>query len=98
MVGWTVPAARLTQNLQSLHMRFQISRTPYVIKPAATVSCIPILGAIAPPRVDFLVSRNDLTHQIAPAAFHTQIFQRCGFNRRMADDLEKLLMRPDVVF
>ena len=98
MVRWAVPTARIAKDLQTLHMPFKIGRTPDVIQPAATIRFDPILGAIAPPGEDFLVCRNKLSHQVAPATLHTQIFQRFGFYRRMADDLEKLLVRPDIVF
>ncbi len=54
--------------------------------------------AIAPPGVELLVVRDVLAHQIDPAVIAAeQRVERLGLDRRVADDVEQLLVAPDVV-
>ena len=69
-----------------------------MIETAASVGSLPILGAVAPPCIELLVCRHLLAHQVEPGAALHDLEQPVGLDRRMADDLQQLLVRPDVMF
>ena len=69
-----------------------------MVQPASAIALAPTLGAIAPPRIKLLFGRHMLAHDIDPLARLLHALQAIGFDGRVADDLEQVLVRPDIVF
>ena len=69
-----------------------------MIKPAALVGGLPILGAIAPPRVKLFFGRHMTAHHIHPFARLHDFCEAFRFNRGVADDFQQRFVTPDVVF
>ncbi len=57
----------------------------------------PVLRAITPPGVELLLVRHAVAHQSRPSRRPCASPRVLGLDRRVADDVEQLLVRPDVV-
>ncbi len=69
-----------------------------MVQPAAAVRGFPVGGAIAPPAVDFLIRRNEVAGHIGPVEGGLRFAQQPGLDRGVADNVEKLLVAPHVIF
>src|SRR5260221_8422087 len=98
MVGGLLPAPHLTQDLGALQAWLQSRGGPNVIEAAAAIILLPIRRAIAPPGKDLLRLRHEMPDRILPMAGLLHRRQLFHLDRGMADDLEELLMGPDVIF
>ena len=77
---------------------FQAGAGPDVIEAAAAIGGFPIAGAIAPPAVNLFLRRNEMPGGIDPVEGRLGFVQQFGFHRRVADDVEQLLVAPHIVF
>ena len=68
-----------------------------MVEPAAAVRGLPVGGAVAPPAVELLGLGPERAGGIGPAELAAQLLQRRGLDRRVADDVEQLLVTPDIV-
>ena len=98
MVGRLRPAARFAQDFDAATARRDVGRRPDMVKPAAAVGRSPIAGAIAPPGIELLVGGNMFAHDVDPVAGALDAAQAFSLDRRVADHLEQLAVRPNVVF
>ena len=69
-----------------------------MVEAPAAVGLIPVTRPVAPPGVELLVFRHVMAHQVGPSAALAHGIEAFGFHWRVADDLQKLLVRPHVVF
>src|SRR5215213_2365360 len=97
MVRGPAPAARLAQNLDAQTARSKAGGRPDVVEPSSAIGGLPVARPIAPPRIELLVRGHVLPEEIDPASRLLRSDEARGFRRRVADDLEQLAMRPDVV-
>src|SRR5690606_2037938 len=98
VAGLFGPAARRPDDFSTNAVRGNIAGRPDMVEPPATIGRFPILAAIAPPGIELLVVRQVLAHQISPAmtAIENGV-EGLGLERGVADDLEQLLVAPDVI-
>ena len=73
-----------------------VGARPDMVEPAAAVGGLPVAGAVAPPAVELALG-NVPARDVAPAARLDHLVQPLHLLRRVADDVEKLPVRPDVV-
>ncbi|CDX46437.1 hypothetical protein MPLDJ20_90013 [Mesorhizobium plurifarium] len=97
MVGRLFPAARRLQDLVAFESRHQVGGGPDMVEAAAAVRRFPVLRAIAPPSVELLLGGHVEPHQVDPASGLAHRLEICRLDRRVADDVEQLLVRPDVM-
>ena len=69
-----------------------------MVEPAALVAARPFAVAVAPPGIELFVFGDDGADRIDPSMGSAPGFERLDFDRRVADDLQQLLVRPDIVF
>ena len=69
-----------------------------MVQASAAIGGFPILGAIAPPGIDLFIVRHEQPRHVLPVERVDGRLQQFGFHRRVADDVQKLLVTPDVVF
>src|SRR5689334_12708139 len=97
MVRRAVPVPGLPVDCHPPEAAGQLTGEPDVIETAALVGRRPIGRAIAPPRIDLLRLRTQVAHRVDPSGLLTQGLESLGFDRGVADDVEQLLVAPDVV-
>src|SRR5947208_8756170 len=97
MVRWPFPAAGVARDAEIRDAVLQRARNPDVVEPAAAVADGPVRGAVAPPGIDLLRLRNALARDVEPFAMGLRRQQLLAFDRGVRDDLQQLLVRPDVV-
>jgi hypothetical protein len=73
-----------------------VGRGPDVIEPAPLVGGVPVLRAVGPPAIEQPVG-NIGAGDIDPTARLLRVAQMLHLDRRVADHLQKLLVRPDVI-
>lgn len=96
MVGGLFPVSRPAQNRAAFKGRDEVLCHPDMVEPAAAVRGRPVPVAIRPPRVELLFGRDEMAHGVVPA-LRRPCLKPCHFHRRMANDIEQLLMAPDVL-
>src|SRR6476619_6376290 len=69
-----------------------------MIEAAAPVRSGPVAVAVAPPGVEPLVRRHEMAHRIDETAGTLQTAEPLDLDWRVADDLQELLVRPDIGF
>src|SRR3984885_1122538 len=69
-----------------------------MVQPPALVGLLPIGRAIAPPSVELLVVRHEFAQRIDPGACGLSLGQLVDLDGRVAHNVEKRLVAPDVVF
>lgn len=77
---------------------FERLRHPDVIEAAAAVRFFPVLITVGPPGVNFFLRWNEVARGVDPVERIQHFIQARGFRRRVRDDGEELLVRPDIVF
>ena len=90
------PSPHGTQDAAAMTGIGDIGRGPDMIQPPPLVGRVPILGTIAPPAVK-QPRGNILAGDINPFPGILRRAQMLDLDRGMADDLEQLLVRPDVI-
>ena len=68
-----------------------------MVKPAATVGCLPILRAVAPPCVKLLRRLDKMPRDINPICGFLDRGKMFAFNLCVADDIDELLMAPNIM-
>mmetsp|Transcript_124 Transcript_124/g.387 ORF Transcript_124/g.387 Transcript_124/m.387 type:complete len:248 (+) Transcript_124:399-1142(+) len=73
-----------------------IARRPDMIQPTPLVRCTPILGPVGPPGIEQPIG-NIRTRHVHPATGLLRSGQMLHLDRRVAHDLQQLLVAPDVI-
>lgn len=68
-----------------------------MVEPAPAIRRRPVLGAITPPSIEFLVHWREMPKRIDPAAFFDNFLELVGLDRRVADHFQQRLVAPDVM-
>src|SRR4051812_6295112 len=98
MIGWLDPrTARLAHPVRGRELCDRRAG-PRMIEPAAAIVGGPIGRAVAPPGVEPLRRRIEMPAEIDPVMARLQAPERRDLDRRMADDVEQLLVAPDIAF
>ena len=97
MIGRPFPSPRIARDREIADAVAERLRHPDVIEPAAAIRQRPVGGAIAPPGIDLLRLGNARAGDVDPVAARLHREQLFAFDRRVRDDVEQLLVRPDVV-
>ncbi|MPL60763.1 hypothetical protein SDC9_06325 [bioreactor metagenome] len=96
VVGGLFPAPRRAQDPAAMRRVRDVGRRPDVIEPAPLVGRVPVLGAIAPPRIKQPLG-NVLPGHVDPAPGVARLRQMFDLNGRVRDDLQKRLVAPNVI-
>ncbi len=67
-----------------------------MVQPPPPVGHLPVLVAIAPPRIELLLGRHEMAHRVMEPRRHPRR-EPLGFRRRVADHVEQLLVAPHVM-
>src|SRR6266851_3454451 len=97
LTGITVPAKPAMRSGRG-EARLQRRRHPDVIESPAAIGQRPIVRAIAPPRIEPLLARHETAHRVDEARRILQPPELRDLDRRVAHDLEQLLVRPHIGF
>ena len=92
-----LPAAHVAADAGLLQVLLQVGRDPDVVEAAAAVVAGPVGRAVAPPGEQLLILRHEVAHGVDPFARGLDAGQLLDLDRRVADDVEQLLVRPHVV-
>src|SRR4051794_17063210 len=98
MVRGPCPAARLADYLDVAAEFRERRGGPDMVETATAVGGHPVARPIAPPSIEPSVCRYMVADDVNPAAGRLRLAEPRGLGRRVADDLEQLLVRPHVVF
>src|SRR5690606_3191197 len=98
MVGRPIPPACLAQYVITGEARNEIGRRPDMVEPTPPVGCLPVTRAIAPPGVKLLFVGDVEAHEVDPACGLAHCLEALRLDGRVADHIEQLLVRPDIMF
>ena len=75
----------------------QIMACPDMVKTPPAITGRPVTGAIGPPGIENFLRSEMRTDNIMPSSILDQTQQPLTLDRRVADDIAKLLRRPDIL-
>src|SRR5271166_2403353 len=98
MVGSLVPTPAFPINTGFGQRADKLGRYPDVIEPAAPVRGRPVACPITPPSEQTLLPRHKVPDRVDKPARALQKREAFDLDRRVADNSQKLLVRPDIGF
>src|SRR3990170_33118 len=98
MIRRPKPAAAGLVHLVTDRLRRDLRACPHMVEAAAAIRGDPVLCAVAPPGEATLGRWNEASAEVDPAMRCLKVAQMLHLDRRVADDVEQLLVAPDVAF